>query len=195
MNRHALAFAATLAVLPVASFADGFAFDPAHTEVRIYWTHAGFSEQSAEFHTIEGGVTFSPDALDTTKADVTVKVDSIDSGFEALDTHLKSDDFFNAESFPDIRFVSTGVEQTGEHTAKMTGDLTIRDVTKPVTLDVTVVNYGEHPVGAFYDYYKGQWLGARAETVVKRSDWGIDTFIPVGSDEIRVVISTEMKAQ
>ena len=190
-----IAFAAALAALPAAAFADAFAFDPAHTEVRIYWTHAGFSEQSAEFHAIDGGVTFTPDALTATRADVTVKVDSIDTGFEALDTHLKSGDFFDAETYPEIRFVSTGIEQTGERTAKMTGDLTLRGVTKPVTLDVTVVNYGEHPVGAFYDFYKGQWLGARAETVVKRSDWGIDAFIPVGSDEIRVVISTEMKAQ
>jgi len=195
MTRIAFAFAAALAALPAASFADAFAFDPAHTEVRIYWTHAGFSEQSAEFHAIDGGVTFTPDALTATRADVTVKVDSIDTGFEALDTHLKSGDFFDAETYPEIRFVSTGIEQTGERTAKMTGDLTLRGVTKPVTLDVTVVNYGEHPVGAFYDFYKGQWLGARAETVVKRSDWGIDAFIPIGSDEIRVVISTEMKAQ
>jgi len=195
MIRIAFAFAAALAALPAASFADAFAFDPAHTEVRIYWTHAGFSEQSAEFHAIDGGVTFTPDALTATRADVTVKVDSIDTGFEALDTHLKSGDFFDAETYPEIRFVSTGVEQTGERTAKLTGDLTLRGVTKPVTLDVTVVNYGAHPVGAFYDFYKGQWLGARAETVVKRSDWGIDAFIPIGSDEIRVVISTEMKAQ
>ena len=195
MTRIAFAFAAALAALPAAAFADAFAFDPAHTEVRIYWTHAGFSEQSAEFHAIDGGVTFTPDALTATRADVTVKVDSIDTGFEALDTHLKSGDFFDAETYPEIRFVSTGVEQTGERTAKMTGDLTLRGVTKPVTLDVTVVNYGEHPVGAFYDYFKGQWLGARAETVINRSDWGIDMFIPVASDEIRVVISTEMKAQ
>lgn len=195
MSRTALAFTAALAAAPAASFADAFAFDPGHTEVRIYWNHAGFSEQSAEFHVLEGGVTFSPDALTATKADVTVKTDSIDTGFEALDTHLKSADFFDAETFPDARFVSTGVEQTGERTAKMTGDLTLRGVTKPVTFDVTVINYGEHPVGAFYDYYKGQWLGARAETVINRSDWGIDMFVPVASDEIRVVISTEMKAQ
>jgi len=190
-----IAFAAALAALPAAAFADAFAFDPAHTEVRIYWTHAGFSEQSAEFHAIDGGVTFTPDALTATRADVTVKVDSIDTGFEALDTHLKSGDFFDAETYPEIRFVSTGIEQTGERTAKMTGDLTLRGVTKPVTLDVTVVNYGAHPVGAFIEFYQGQWLGARAETVIRRSDWGMDAFIPVASDEIRVVISTEMKAQ
>ena len=195
MRPTALAFAVALAAAPAAGFADAFAFDPGHTEVRIYWNHAGFSEQSAEFHVLDGGVTFSPDALDATGVDVTVKVDSIDTGIKALDTHLKSADFFDAGNFPDARFVSTGVEQTGERTAKMTGDLTLRGVTRPVTLDVTVVNYGEHPVGAFYDYFKGQWLGARAETVINRSDWGIDMFIPVASDEIRVVISTEMKAQ
>ncbi len=190
---HRMAVAALLALAPVVAVAESFTFDPAHTEVRVYWTHAGFSEQSAEFHAVEGGVSFEPDALAGTTADVTVKAASLDTGFEALDTHLKSADFFDAENHPDIRFVSTGVEQTGERSAKMSGDLTIRGVTKPVTLDVTIVNYGEHPVGAFYDYYKGTWVGARAETTIKRSDWGIETFIPIGSDEIRIVISTEMK--
>lgn len=195
MSRPTLAFAAALVLSPAAVLADAFVFDPAHTEMRIYWNHAGFSEQSAKFHTLEGGVTFTPDAIAATQADVTVKVDSIDTGYAPLDNHLKSGDFFDAANHPDIRFVSTGVEQTGERTAKMTGDLTLRGVTKPVTLDVEVVNFGEHPVGAFIEFYRGQWLGARAEATVKRSDWGIDKFIPVGSDEIRVVISTEMKAQ
>ena len=195
MTRIAFAFAAALAALPAASFADDFAFDPAHTEVMVFWNHAGFSEQSAKFNSVSGGVVFTPDAIGATTADVTIAADSIDTGVGALDTHLKSADFFDVATYPQIRFVSTGVEVTGEKTAKLTGDLTLRGVTKPVTLDVTVVNYGAHPVGAFIEFYQGQWLGARAETVIRRSDWGMDAFIPVASDEIRVVISTEMKAQ
>ena len=94
-----------------------------------------------------------------------------------------------------ITFVSTDVEQTGDKTAKVTGDLTIKGITKPLTLDVEVVHLGEHPVGQYIDYYKGQWLGIRATGKLTRSEWDVGYGAPLTSDEITLEISSEMQAK
>jgi polyisoprenoid-binding protein YceI len=174
--------------------ANTYEFDPAHTEVRVAWVHAGFSVQTAEFHTVGGTVTLDEGAIADAGANVTVAVDSIDTGVSALDDHLKSADFFEAETFPEITFVATGVEQTGEKTAKVTGDLTLKGVTKPVVFDAQIVNIGAHPLGQFMEQYQGQWLGFTATATINRADWGMDNFIPAGSDEIEITVSSEMKA-
>ena len=75
-----------------------------------------------------------------------------------------------------------------------TGDLTVKDVTAPATFEITVHQMGEHPVGAFYDFYKGEWLGMTATATISRSEFGVDGLIPVGSDEITITINSEMKA-
>lgn len=189
------AVVATAAFASTQAAANVYEFDPAHTEVRVSWVHAGFSIQSAEFHDVSGTVTLDEGAIADAGANVTVVVDSLDSGVEALDQHLKSADFLEAEAFPSITFVATSVEQTGDKTAKVTGDLTIKDVTKPVVFEAEILNIGEHPVGQFYEKYQGQWLGFTAVTTINRSEWGVDMFVPVGSDEIEIEVSAEMKAQ
>ena len=177
-----------------AANAENWVPDPTHTEVLIGWYHAGFSIQTAKFNQVEGALQFTPGDIAGASADFSVIVSSIDTGVPDFDGHLKSADFFDAETYPTIRFVSTSVEQTGEMTVKATGDLTIKDVTKPATFDITVHQMGEHPVGQFFDFYKGQWLGMTATTTINRSEWGVDGFIPVGSDAIDITINTEMRA-
>lgn len=189
----AAALSAPLAAHPAA--AETYAFDPAHTEVRVSWVHAGFSFQSAEFHTVGGTVTLDEGAIADAGANVTVAVDSIDTGVAALDDHLKSADFFEAETFPEIAFVATSVEQTGEKTARVTGDLTLKGVTKPAVFEAEIVNIGAHPLGQFMEPYQGQWLGFTATATINRSEWGMDKFIPAGSDAIEIVVNAEMKAQ
>ena len=95
--------------------AESWVPDPTHTEVLIGWNHAGFSIQTAKFGQVEGALEFTPGDVAGAKADFSVIVDSIDSGVPDLDAHLKSADFFDAETYPTIRFVSTSVEQTGEN--------------------------------------------------------------------------------
>lgn len=188
----AAAIASATAVTPV--FAETWVPDPTHTDVVITWNHAGFSMQTAKFHEVEGTLEFEAGNVADAKADFSVMVSSVDSGVEMLDTELVGAQFFDAENYPAIRFVSTSVEQTGDMTVRATGDLTIKDVTKPATFDITIHNMGEHPVGQLFDYYKGEWLGMTATTTINRSEFGVAAFIPVGSDEIDIQINTEMRA-
>lgn len=192
MNRL-ISAAALLAATAGFATAEPWAIDPTHTDVVVAWNHAGFSTQVANFYEFSGTLDLDLEDLSSLKADFTVPVASISTGYEVFDGHLQSADFFDAATYPEIRFVATSAEQTGEMTARVTGDMTIKGVTRPVTFDVTVNALGEHPVGQFFDAYKGTWMGLTATAEIKRSDWGIDAFIPVGSDEVTITINTEMK--
>lgn len=194
MKAFVLAAALTTATTFAPAMAETWYPDATHTEVLITWNHAGFSLQTAKFHEVEGTLEFEPGNITGAKADFSVMAGSVDSGVEMLDNELVGPQFFDAENYPAMRFVSTSVEQTGDMTVRATGDLTIKDVTKPATFDITVHAMGPHPVGDFFDYYKGEWLGMTATTTIKRSDFGVAAFIPVGSDEIDIQINTEMRA-
>lgn len=194
MRLAALTLATLIATTPMA-IADTFSFDPGHTQVRASWNHVGFSEQSVHFRKVEGTLEFDPDNISNTSVNVTIDLNSLDTGVEDFNGHLKSADFFGIADNASATFVSTGIEKTGDMTAKLTGDLTIKGVTKPVTLDVTVNSYGEHPLGQFVEYNKGTWIGATLTGTVTRSDWGLGAFAPAVSDEVTLFISSEMKAQ
>ena len=176
------------------AFAETWYPDGTHTEVVIAWNHSGFSMQTAKFHEVEGTLEFVPGNIADAKADFSVMVDSVDTGVEALDAAFTSPEFFDSATFPTIRFVSTSVEQTGDMSVVATGDLTIKDVTKQATFEIKVHALGEHPVGQFYDYNKGEWLGMTATTTILRSEFGVDALIPIGSDEISITINTELRA-
>ena len=188
----AAAFTAATAILPAQ--AETWYPDSTHTDVVITWNHAGFSMQTAKFHEVEGTLEFEPGKIAEAKADFSVIVSSVDTGVEALDKELIGPQFFDADTYPAIRFVSTSVEQTGEMSVRATGDLTIKDVTKTATFDITVHNMGKHPLGDFFEYNQGEWLGMTATTTVNRSDYGVDYLIPVGSDQIDIQINTELRA-
>lgn len=190
-----IAFTTALALsLPGITLAETWYPDPGHTQVLAAWNHAGFSIQAAEFHEFEGTLDFTPGDVVGAKADFVVKAASVDTGLENFDTELAGPGFLDAATHPDIRFVSTSVTQTGDMSVEATGDLTLKGVTKPATFEITVHAMGPHPVGQFFDYYKGEWLGMTARTTIKRSEFGVDQFIPVGSDEITIEINSEMRA-
>lgn len=175
--------------------ADTWVADPGHTEVRAYWDHSGFSQQSLEFTRFDGSLQFSLDSVPQSNAFFSIPVASMVTGVAQLDKDLAGATFFDVERFPNITFQSTAFQQTGPMSLKVRGDLTIKDVSKEVEFDVTVLNVGEHPVGKFFEPFKGEWLGMKAVTEIKRSDWGMGAFIPIGSDEIRIEINSELKAQ
>jgi polyisoprenoid-binding protein YceI len=189
-----LLLAAALSSSATLAFAETWYPDPTHTDVVITWNHAGFSMQTAKFHEVTGTLEFEPGDIAGAQANFGVVVKSIDTGVDALDEAMISDEFFDAATYPELNFVSTAVEQTGDMALKATGDLTIKGITKPATFDIIVHNMGEHPLGGFFDYNKGEWLGMTATTTIKRSDWGVDYLIPVGSDEIDIQINTELRA-
>ncbi len=193
MRRFALALIAGMFAAPAAYAADAYSLDPGHTQVRASWNHAGYSTQSLLFRQISGDIAIDFDTPSNTSLNISIPVSGIDTGVEAFDKHLASGDFFEAETFPNATFVSTSVEKTGDNTLKVSGDLTIKDTTKPITLDVVVNNSGDHPLGQFIDYYKGEWVGVTAMGTITRSEWGLGFGAPITSDEVELFISAELK--
>jgi polyisoprenoid-binding protein YceI len=162
-----------------------YRIDPNHTHVDFSWSHFGFSHPVGRFDSIQGDFKFDP--ADPTKSSVTVTIaiDSIDTGVKALDDDLKSPAFFDAATYPTAVFKSTQVQRAGEHALKVTGDLTLHGVTRPVVLDVTVNKVGTHPMRGT------PAAGFDATTTIRRSDFGIAKYVPNVSDEIAISISTE----
>ena len=111
-------------------------FDQAHTSVGFSIEHLVISETTGQFSTFEGTVQTSGDDFSGAEVNFTVDVSSIDTGNERRDGHLKSDDFFSAEAYPKMTFTSTSFEKVEGNSYKLIGDLTIRDVTKPIELEV-----------------------------------------------------------
>lgn len=183
-----------LMVTATAANAEIYKFDPGHTEIRFYYNHAGLSEQSGQWKVIGGEVDFDPANVEATKVTVTVDPASVDTGVAALDDHLKSGDFFDVGNFPEITFTSTSATQTGDNTLTLVGNLSIKDQTAPVTLNMVLNHNGAHPLGDFFDYYQGEWIGVEGTGDILRSDFGVGMFAPVTSDEVRLEISAELRA-
>jgi polyisoprenoid-binding protein YceI len=159
--------------------------DPNHTQVAFSWTHFGFSHPAGRFDKVDGDFRFDPADPTRSTVTVTIPVDSIDTGVAKLDAHLKSPDFFDAARYPTATFKSTHVERAGDHGLKVSGELTLHGVTKPVVLDVVINKVGPHPMGG------RAAAGFDARTTVKRSDFGISNYVPNVSDEITISITTE----
>lgn len=166
-----------------------YTLDPGHTQVEFTYNHFGFSNITGRFDQVEGSVVFDPETPSASSAKATIQIASLDAGVDKLDAHLKSADFFDAEKFATAEFVSTAVEAVGAGKLKMTGDLTIHGVTKPVVFDVTINKVGEHPMK------KVPAAGFDAHTTFKRSDFGIGLYAPNVSDEIKLEITVEATAK
>lgn len=189
----AAALAASLSLglaAPQAWAAETYYIDQGHTEVRFSWNHAGVSVQSGEFTTATGKLVLDPDNIANSTIEVKIDASSVSSGFGPLDNHLKSKDFLDVETYPEITFKSTSVTQTGDKTADVTGDLTIHGVTKPVTLKTTLTHRGEHPVAAVLEYYKGKWTAFSATTEIDHIAYQVGGF---STGPITISIVTEMK--
>lgn len=193
MRHFALALIAGMFAAPTAYAADAYTLDPGHTQVRASWNHAGYSTQSLRFRQVTGDIAIDVDTPSNTSLNITIPIAGIDTGVDAFDKHLASGDFFEAENFPNATFVSTSVEKTSDNTLKVEGNLTIKDTTNPITLDVVVNNSGDHPLGQFVDFYKGEWIGVTATGTITRSEWGLGFGAPITSDEVELFISAELK--
>jgi len=158
------------------------------TLVRYTVDHLGFNDYWGTFAGSTGTLTLDPKNIGATKVDVTIPIYQLETTDRELDIDLFSDGFFNEVRFPEMHFVSTEVKRTGPDTALLTGNLTIRDVTKPLTLDVTFHGAGLDPFGG------GDLdIGFDAKGTVKRSDYGLGKWVPIVSDETRIFISAELK--
>lgn len=163
--------------------ADDYAIDPAHASIVFKSNHGGFASSYGMFDEASGKFTIDPKSVESSKFELTIKVDSIDTGNSKRDEHLTSPDFFNAKQFPTIGFKSTSVAKH-EAGLKVVGDLTLHGVTKPVTLILAGGKVGEFPPGVARTGYD-------TAITLKRSDFGMDKMIPAIGDEVGILISFE----
>ena len=172
-----------------AQAADTYSIDPAHSNIGFTVRHF-FSRVPGHFTKVDGTIVY--DTQDLAKSTVNVSIDtaSIDTEEPKRDAHLKSPDFFDAEKYPKITFVSTKVTPAGDKKAKVEGTLTIRGVSKPVTLDVDLLGTGP-------DGWGGVRSGFEARTRINRQDFGVawNKAIEGGgtvlSDDVDIVLNVE----
>jgi polyisoprenoid-binding protein YceI len=181
-----IAFALASLVGGAARAADKFALDPTHTFVVFKIADLGYAHVVGWFTDVAGELTF--DSKDVTKSalHVTIKTASLDTHFAQRNKDLMSPDFLNVAEFPEMTFKSKSVEKTGDKTGKVTGDLTLLGVTKPVTMDVTFNKVAPNPF-----HNNTPTAGFEAHTVIKRSDFGMKAEIPNIGDEVDISIDSQ----
>ena len=162
--------------------------DPGHTLVTFTVDHLGFSSYTGQFGDPSGTLVLDPANPEAAEVEIVFPISGVSTTSDELDAHLKSDDFFDAANHPDGRFVATGIEVNGT-SATITGDLTLRGVTRPVTLDTQFYGAGANPMSDALN------IGFRATTQLKRSDYGIDFAIPVVSDTVLLEIDAAFVKQ
>jgi polyisoprenoid-binding protein YceI len=162
-----------------------YKLDPGHTMVLFSWNHFGFSNPTAELGLGSGTLVFDQQHPARSSVDVTLPMSGLDTHVPALDEHLKKADFFDADKYPMVTFKSTRVQPLGGDKFKVTGNLTVHGVTRPVVLDATLNKLGVHPMT------KAQSIGFDATATIKRSDFGVGAYVPNVSDTVKIRITTE----
>lgn len=164
--------------------------DASHSAIVFGWNHFGFSNPTARFNKIEGSLLLNKEDLTRSSISVTLPVASVDTGIAKLDEELKGPGFLDAGKYPTITFKSTKVEKIGASGLKITGDLTLHGITKPVTLKATVNKIGLFEIPGVV---KAQAAGFDATAVIKRSEFGVAQYVPAVSDDITVRITLDAK--
>ena len=163
--------------------------DKAHAYISFSYSHKGLSNPLLRWRNWDA--TLNWDGDDPTRSTLTVIIQaaSIDSGVDEFDGHLRSPRFFDVEAYPEIRFVSTKAEKIEPNRGRLTGDLTLKGQTRPVTLDVTfnkAAEGGEPGTGV---------LGFSARTMLKRSEWDLGYAVPFVGDAVDIIIEAEFGSQ
>ncbi len=184
--------AATTAAAPAVA-QETYAFDQGHTEIRFAWSHAGITTQSAEFESVDGEIVIDREEIANSGVEVTIDAASIETGVDAFNEHITSSDFFDVATHGEITFTATEVVRVGQDRALITGDLTIKGITHPVTLDAELTFDGPHPLGEFMDQYDAYYTGFEATATVRRSRWDLGMFAPLVSDAVDITIRTELR--
>lgn len=187
MNRLVSVFGALALALVFSSavLADDYKADPVHSFVVFDVHHLGAGYVYGTFIGPAGAVSFDPSDLSKTTFDVSVRTDTIDTRSANRNKDLKGPDFFNVKQFPTMTFKSTGVKKTGDNTMDVTGDLTVRGVTKSITVPMEVTGTGKGMRGETR-------TGFRANFTVNRTDFGINADPePVIGNDIQVIVAIE----
>ena len=164
--------------------ADTYKLDPMHTAITWHINHFGFSNPSGKFMNVEGSLILDTKNPTESKVNVTIPLANVDSGIAKLDANLKSKEFFDVEKFPTATFVSDKVDITEKDTAIVQGTLTLHGVSKLVDLNVKLNKIG-------VNIFQTKTVGFSATTTIKRSDFGIISYLPGLADEVDIDIESE----
>ncbi|NDE25594.1 MAG: polyisoprenoid-binding protein [Betaproteobacteria bacterium] len=185
LNRIAAALAfTTLAVTTAMAAPKTFEIDGSHTFPRFSYSHFGYSTQVSRFDSTTGSVVFDADAK-TGSVDISIDMKSVNTGFADFNGHIQGEDFLDTAKFPKATFKSTKVNFQDGKPASIEGQLTIKGITKAVTLTVTSFQAMAHPM------LKKDAIGANAFTVIKRSEFNAGKYAPYVGDEVRIDIALE----
>lgn len=182
MKKISLLLLAAVAVLSSFTAIENWKSDKAHSQLGFSVMHLGISDQSGIFKNFD--VTIKSEKPDFSDAviELTADVASINTGLEMRDNHLKGEEFFDAAKYPTLHFTSNGLKNIGSNKYKMTGNLTLHGVTKPVSLDLLYRGTTTNPMS------KASTSGFQVTGTIKRSDFGIATGMPAGmlGDEVAI---------
>lgn len=171
-----------------------FQIDNSHSHIQFSVRHMMISKAKGEFQKFSGIINLDENNPAATTVDITIDANSINTRDEKRDEHLRSPDFFNVTQYPTLHFKSNRVNVTGDSTAKLHGDLTIRDITKPVVLDVEFVGKSKSPWGT-------ENYGFEAKTKFNRKDWGLEWNVALETggllvgEEVTIEIELELIKQ
>jgi polyisoprenoid-binding protein YceI len=188
MNKLILALSLSALAAAAAAAPETYAIDVSHTLPRFEYSHLGYSMQSHRFDKTSGQIVMDR-AAKTGSVDVTIDARSVNTGFALFNEHIQAEDYFATAKYPAIAFKSTAVRFDGDKPAAIDGDLTIKGVTKPVTLTVTHFHAMPHPM------LKKDAIGANAVARIRRSDFNMGKNAPFVSDEVTLNIAVEAVRQ
>jgi len=172
-----------------------YEMDKNHTIIQFEWNHNRLANMSGRFLEYTGVFDLDFENPPKSHVEFTIKADSIWTGVEGLDKDMKSDRLFDTANHPELKFVSTSARQTGLERGQLTGELTIKGITKPVTLFIDVNYEGPHIFAEGVAEYKDALqAGLTLHARVNRSDFGLGMAVPWIADEIDIRIETELVA-
>ena len=157
--------------------------EPEHSRITFGVSHMGFTNYYGEFRNASGMLNLDPKKPDSSSVDVKIPTGSVMVPNAKLKEELDGDQWLDAAKYPDITFKSTKVAKTGADTAKVTGEFTLHGVTKPLTLNVKFNGAGTNPLDKNYT------SGFEATGMIKRSDYGVKTYVPLIGDDVDIMIS------
>lgn len=186
MRLHSVFLTAAVALAPLPALAE-WTMDKSHTSIFFDVAHLGFSTVTANFNEFDGDISFNPEDLAATEVSMTIASNSINTFFGPRNDHVMGADFLDVETYPEITFVSTGIEVTGEGTAIMNGDMTIKGTTIPESFNVVLNKVDANPFNPNQEV-----AGFTITGDIDRTDYGIDFGAPVIGAVLPVTINVEL---
>ena len=164
-----------------------YELDDRHSYLSFSYSHLGLSNPQIHFADFDVSLQLDGNDMSQSRVSITIYAASVDSAVPALDDDLKGADFFDVENYPEISFQSTAYEESSESSGRLTGNLSVRGVTKPVTLDVTINSAAMNPLN------RREMIGFSATGSLKRSDFGLTVYAPMASDELSLEVQVELE--